>query len=279
MAVYAIGDVQGCFNELIQLLEKISFNPKKDQLWFVGDLVNRGPDSLKTLRWVKSQKNSAIVVLGNHDLHLLAAYAGVKQLKESSSLQQVLKAKDVEELIDWLRCRPLMHYDADLNIAMVHAGILPQWKIRDAQQYAVEVETMLCSEKCLEFLKQMYGDEPNVWQDSLESWDRLRIITNAFTRLRYCDENGVIDLNYKGPPGTQADNLKPWFKITKRKNKDTTVIFGHWSTLGHYSLDNVIAIDTGCLWGGALTAVRIDNRENKKYQVKCEAKREITSVN
>lgn len=276
MAIYAIGDVQGCFDELMQLIEQISFNPEKDLLWFVGDIVNRGPNSLETLRWVKSQGNSAVVVLGNHDLHLLAAYTGAKQLKESSSLHKVLQAKDVKDLIDWLRHRSVMHYDADLNIAMVHAGLVPQWNILEARNRAVEVEKILRSDDYKEFLQHMYGNKPDLWQDSLEGWERLRMIINIFTRIRYCDNKGVVEFNEKGPPGTQAENLKPWFQIKKRKSQETKIIFGHWSTLGHYSFDNVIATDTGCIWGGALTAVRIDNHKNQKFQVACEAKQVIS---
>ncbi len=279
MAIYAIGDVQGCFDELLALVEKISFNPKKDQLWFVGDLVNRGPKSLETLRWIKALGNRAITVLGNHDLHLLAAYAGIKQLKASSSLLPVLQADDVDELIDWLRHRPLMHYDAKRRIAMVHAGLIPQWNILDAQIRAIEVETVLSSDEYKDFLHHMYGNKPDYWKDSLKDWDRLRIITNIFTRIRYCNKNGVINFNEKGTPGTQQANLKPWFHIKNRQSIDTTILFGHWSTLGLYTYDNVIAIDTGCLWGGMLTAVRIDDTKNKKFHIECNAKHEIPNSN
>ncbi len=275
MAIYAIGDVQGCFDELKALVEKISFNPKLDHLWFVGDLVNRGPNSLETLRWVKSLGDRAITVLGNHDLHLLAAFAGVKQINSSSSLYPVLQANDVEELIDWLRNRPLMHFDQKLNFAMVHGGIIPQWSIKKALSRAKEVETGLRSKKYKEFLENMYGDKPDQWDKSLNGWDRLRVITNIFTRMRYCNNEGIINFSDKGPPGTQKAGLQPWFEIKKRQSQNTTIIFGHWSTLGHYKGNNVIALDTGCLWGGFLTAVRIDDTKNKKYQIECEAKRGI----
>lgn len=275
MAIYAIGDVQGCFDELTALVEKISFNPKSDYLWFVGDLINRGPSSLETLRWVKSLGDRAITVLGNHDLHLLAAFADVKQINSSSSLYPILQAYDLEELIDWLRNRPLMHFDRKHNIAMVHGGLLPHWNIKKALSRAKEVEEMLCSKQYKDFLKNMYGDKPDQWDTSLSGWDRLRVITNSFTRLRYCSDNGIMNFSDKGEPGTQTPGMKPWFEIESRKSQDTTIIFGHWSTLGHYQGHNVIALDTGCLWGGSLTAVRIDDPKKKKFQIKCEAKRAI----
>ena len=275
MATYAIGDVQGCFDELTALVKKISFSQQKDYLWFVGDLVNRGPKSLETLRWVKSLGKRAISVLGNHDLHLLAAYVGVKQVNSSSSLKPVLEAEDVDELIDWLRYRPLMHYDRKQNIALIHGGLLPKWKIKKALNRAREVEDILRSNRYKDFLKNMYGNEPDHWDKTLTGWDRLRVITNTFTRLRYCNDIGIMNFNDKGEPGTQAPGMKPWFEIDSRKSRDTTIIFGHWSTLGHYTGNNVIAIDTGCLWGGSLTAVRIDDGINKKYQIKCKAHKAI----
>lgn len=275
MAIYAIGDVQGCFDELTALVKKISFNPKKDKLWFVGDLVNRGPKSLETLRWIKSLGDKATTVLGNHDLHLLAAYAGIREVKKTSSLHHVVHAKDIKELIDWVRQQPLMHYDSNLNIAMVHAGLLPSWTIKKALLRASEVENVLRSNHYLDFLKNMYGDQPNEWDKTLKGWDRLRVITNTFTRLRYCNPCGIMDLNEKGPVGSQADGLKPWFEIESRNSLDTKIIFGHWSTLGSYNGNNVIAIDTGCIWGGCITAIRIDNNSDTKYQIECEAKRPI----
>ncbi len=275
MAIYAIGDVQGCFDELTALVEKIAFKPELDQLWFVGDLVNRGPKSLETLRWVKSLGGAAITVLGNHDLHLLAAYAKVKPVAKSSSLAPTLRARDAEELVDWLRHRPLMHYDSRLNIAMVHAGLVPQWNIANALACAKEVEEILRSKKYMDFLKNMYGDTPNQWDKTLTGWARLRVITHSFTRLRYCDPGGTMNLTDKGPPGTQGPRIQPWYKISSRKSKNTTIVFGHWSTLGYRDTHNVIATDTGCLWGGSLTAVRIGGAKNRKYQIACEAKRAI----
>jgi len=275
MAVYAIGDVQGCFNELQELVSYISFNPKKDQLWFVGDLVNRGPKSLETLRWVKSLGSAAVTVLGNHDLHLLAAYAGIKELSPTSSLNSVLKAKDIDELIDWLRQQPFMSYSKKLDFAMLHAGLAPQWSIKEALRYAKEVETVLRSKNYKDFLNNMYGDQPNQWDGRLKGWNRLRTITNFMTRVRYCTNQGVMSFTDKGPPGTQSARMKPWYEIASRKSQDTTIVFGHWSTLGHVNDYNIIATDTGCLWGGQLTAIKIELESLTIYQLECEAKKEI----
>ncbi len=278
MAIYAVGDVQGCFDELQELVEYISFKPKKDQLWFVGDIVNRGPKSLETLRWVKSLGNAAVMVLGNHDLHLLAAHAGVRETSTSSSLFPILKADDANELVDWLRHQPLIRFNKKFEFAIVHAGLPPQWNIQDAFRYAKEVETVLKSKKYKNFLYNMYGDTPNQWNSKLKGWDRMRIITNLFTRLRYCTPKGVMSFEDKGPPGTQSAGMKPWYEIKSRNSQDTTIVFGHWSTLGHINNHNVIATDTGCLWGGRLTAIRIGKDELTVYQVKCEAKQAIPTI-
>jgi len=278
MAIYAIGDIQGCFDELIKLVEKIGFNPNSDHLWFVGDLVNRGPKSLETLRWVKSLENRAITILGNHDLHLLAIYAGIKKIDNNNSLYPVLQADDVDELMDWLRHRPLMHFDSNLNIALVHAGLVPQWGIKDALTHAKEVEEVLRSKQIKDFLENMYGEKPDCWDETLSGWERLRTITNSFTRMRYCNSHGVMNLSDKGPPGSQSPDMIPWFEINSRKSQDTTIVFGHWSTLGHINDHNVIATDTGCLWGGSLTAVEIDDNEQKTFQIECEAKLAIPGI-
>ncbi len=275
MAVYVIGDIQGCFDELQELVKYISFNPKKDQLWFVGDLVNRGPKSLETLRWVKSLGKAAVTVLGNHDLHLLAAHAGVKEIRNTSSLYRVLQAKDIDELVKWLRQQPLILYNKQLKFAMVHAGLAPQWSIKDAAKYSKEVETVLRSKKYKDFLLNMYGDQPNYWDGRLKGWNRLRTITNFMTRVRYCNNQGVMSFSEKGPPGTQVARMKPWYEITSRKSQNTTIAFGHWSTLGHLHDYNIISTDTGCLWGGMLTAVQIEKDKLITYQIDCEPKREI----
>ena len=275
MATFVIGDIQGCFDELQELVDYISYDPKKDQLWFVGDLVNRGPKSLETLRWVMSLGNSAVTVLGNHDLHLLALHAGVKEVKTTSSLYSTLHANDIDELVEWLRSQPLMLYNKQLEFALVHAGLAPQWTVKNAMRYSEEVESALQSKNYKDFLFNMYGDQPNQWDASLKDWDRLRAITNFMTRVRYCDDQGVISFSDKGPPGTQSTGMKPWYEIATRKSQDTSVVFGHWSTLGYVNDYNVISTDTGCLWGGKLTAIKIEPKNLTIYQLDCEAKKEI----
>ena len=269
MAIYAIGDLQGCHSALRRLLEKLDFSPAEDQVWFCGDLVNRGPDSLATLRYIKSLGDSAVTVLGNHDLHLLAAAAGVKKEKESS-LAAILNAPDRDELLHWLRCKPLLYHDKKTNFSLAHAGIYPWWSLDEARERASELEQVLCDDDYEEFLFSMYGNRPDVWKDDLRSWERLRFICNAFTRMRYCFPDGKIDLKSKGPIGTQTWHTLPWFEIPERKTKQDNIAFGHWSTLGLHQHPNIFPLDTGCVWGGRLTALKID-RENPQYiQIDCE---------
>lgn len=272
MAIYAIGDIQGCHDQLIQLLKKIDFKDDRDRLWFTGDLVNRGPKSLQTLRTVKSMGANATVVLGNHDLHLLAtAYDHLKPGKKDT-LDAILEAPDRDELLNWLRSRPLLHVDTDLRLTMVHAGLHPRWSLSKAQSLAGEVESMLRSDEHIDFYKHMYGDKPRNWSEELKGWPRLRFITNVMTRLRYCDETGKPRLSAKGAPGTQPRGLYPWFEIKSRRSKKEPVIFGHWSTLAlakDCRFTNVFPLDTGCLWGGALTALRIDKKPFKRISIDC----------
>ncbi len=259
MATYAVGDIQGCHDELQRLLKHINFDSAIDKLWLVGDLVNRGPDSLKVLRFVKSLGDAAISVLGNHDLHTLAVANGHLQYHRNDNIDDVLHAEDREELVDWLRHLPLLHHDADLNFTMIHAGLPPQWDLTTAQASAHEIETVLQSDQHVEFLDRMYGNQPDVWDEQLTGWDRLRFITNCFSRLRYCDVDGKLSLEEKGKPGSQAQGLMPWFDVPNRKSKDMRIVFGHWSTLGSISSDRIYPIDTGCLWGDRLTALRLDD--------------------
>ncbi|MDH5393143.1 MAG: symmetrical bis(5'-nucleosyl)-tetraphosphatase [Gammaproteobacteria bacterium] len=269
MATYAIGDVQGCYDDLMRLLDKIRFNPDSDTLWFCGDIINRGPKSLQTLRFIKQLGARAITVLGNHDLHFLAvAYLSNKPARYDT-LDDILKADDRPELIDWLRQQKLFHHDPSLNISMVHAGIPPQWTIAQAQQYAEEVERLLQTQDPLPFFKHMYGNYPPQWRDSLKGWDRYRFITNALTRMRFCDISGRPDFKFKGDLGSQPVHLTPWFMHEKRRTKDDEIIFGHWSTLSAESHHRVYPIDTGCLWSGSLSALRIDTKERELIQVDC----------
>ncbi len=265
MAIYAVGDIQGCYVELQQLLEQISFDPAQDKLWLVGDLVNRGPDSLQVLRFIKSLGDSAITVLGNHDLHLLAVAAGTAELHHSDTLDVLLAAPDREELLDWLRRQRLMHAEGDY--VLVHAGLLPQWSVKQAGKLAREVEQALRGDDYATFLARMYGNAPHTWDDELDGYKRLRVIVNAFTRLRICTPQGEMEFRFKGEVERIPAGYLPWFDVPKRKSRDATVIFGHWSALGLKVTPNVIALDTGCLWGGPMTAVRLDDR--KLFQVSC----------
>ena len=272
MATYAIGDVQGCFDELQALLSQIKYNCDRDRLWFCGDLINRGPKSLETLRFVKSLGDNAITVLGNHDLHLLATAFDHQKPGKKDTFDALLKADDAAELFDWLRHRPLLHHDTDKNITMIHAGIHPHWSIQKTQQLAREMEQVLQGDNHINFYQHMYGDKPFVWDDSLSGWPRYRFITNILTRLRYCDEDGKPALNAKGAPGSQASGLFPWYEVPNRKSQQDTIIFGHWSTLpqaGLSSINNTYAIDSGCLWGGALTAMRIDVQPFEYFRLNC----------
>lgn len=268
MSHYSIGDVQGCFTELSALLKKINFNPNQDVLWFVGDLVNRGSQSLEVLRLIKSLGNAAVVVLGNHDLHLLAAASGQRKVTISDTFDDILNAPDREELCEWLRHRPLLHHDPVLGYTMMHAGLPPQWTLEQALQYAHEVETILRSAQYPQFFAHMYGNDPNQWSDTLTGWPRLRLITNYLARMRFCDSNGTLNLSdesfTKAPPG-----YFPWFKVPNRVNKNLKIIFGHWAALnGKTDEPNVYALDTGCIWGKCLTAMRLEDGEH--FSVSCE---------
>jgi bis(5'-nucleosyl)-tetraphosphatase (symmetrical) len=257
MAVYAIGDVQGCYDSLRALLDKIGFDPAADTLWFTGDLVNRGPQSLGVVRFV-SALPSAITVLGNHDLHLLAVASGQAPAKKRDTLSELLAAPDRDELLDWLRVRPLLHHDDVLGYTLVHAGLLPQWGLAAARELAAEAGHFIAHSARNELYTHMYGDTPDHWDDTLGGWARVRVIINGFTRLRYCDVRGHMDLRPKMKPGGQPAGLLPWFQVPGRNSQDLRIVFGHWSTLGAWNTDGVIGLDSGCLWGGRLTAVRLD---------------------
>lgn len=265
MAIYAIGDIQGCYGELQRLLEQIGFDPAQDRLWFVGDLVNRGPGSLEVLRLVKSLGDHAITVLGNHDLHLLAVAEGIGKLHSSDTLDAILDAPDRDELLHWLRHQRLMH--AEGEHVLVHAGLLPQWTVRQALALAREVESALRSDDYAVFLEKMYGNSPQGWDDGLAGYKRLRVIVNAFTRLRVCTPQGEMEFKFKGEVGDIPEGYQPWFEVKKRRSADATIIFGHWSALGLKVEPNIIALDTGCLWGGPMTAIRLDDR--RLFQVAC----------
>lgn len=270
MAIYAIGDLQGCLTPLQRLLDKLNFDPAGDQLWFAGDLVNRGPDSLGTMRFVKSLGAGAITVLGNHDLHLFAVAVDHKSTSDNG-LQTLLAADDAPQLLDWLRHQPLIHSDEQLGYTLVHAGIYPFWNLQQAHQYAEELHSVLCSDGYLDFIHNMYGNKPARWDESLQGWDRLRFICNCFTRMRYCHHDGKLNLKDNGAPGSQTEDGVAWFDLPQRQPIPTQVLFGHWSTLGKIQRNNVYALDTGCVWGGELTALRLDSEQPRYVSIACEA--------
>ncbi|MCX8049270.1 MAG: symmetrical bis(5'-nucleosyl)-tetraphosphatase [Methylohalobius sp.] len=264
MAHYAIGDVQGCFFELNRLLDKIKFDPASDFLWFTGDLVNRGPHSLETLRFVKSLGDRAVTVLGNHDLHLLAVANG-QEYRHKQDLAAILTAPDRDELIDWLRRRPLLYQSG--KFCLIHAGLPPQWDLDTARRCAREVESVLQSERWHPFLHHMYGNEPDIWSEDLTGWARWRFIVNCFTRLRYCDQQGRLVLEPTAQP-QEVPHLVPWFRFPRRASQGQEIIFGHWSTLGFVVENGCYGIDTGCVWGGQLTALRLDG-EMYRISIDC----------
>jgi len=263
MAVYAIGDVQGCYDELNRLLEKIDYDGGRDQLWFCGDLVNRGGQSLAVLRLVKSLGSETIVVLGNHDLSLLsiAERSTADQEKVNPELREVLFAPDRDELLGWLRTRPLLHLDRGLDFVLIHAGLAPRWNIDQAVQAAREVEQRLAGEGASRLLRAMFGNHPDRWTPQLRGLDRLRASINVLTRMRYCDIRGRIAYQEKGAPGSQRPGLYPWFEVPGRRRRDIRIVCGHWSTLGRFQGMGIYAIDGGCVWGGELIALRLDGEE------------------
>ena len=263
MSHYVVGDIQGCYAEFAQLLDLIGFDPASDRLWLVGDLVNRGPDSLSVLRHVKSLGASTTTVLGNHDLHLLIVAAGHRPVHRLDTLTAILEAPDRDELLEWLRLRPLVVQDGPL--LLVHAGLLPSWTAADAVRLAREVESVLASAAYDDFLRDLYGDEPARWHDELAGHERLRVIVNAFTRLRFCSADGAMELKEKRGPRHSLPGFAPWFAHPERKSAGVTVLCGHWSTLDLMLAPNVMMLDSGCLWGGTLTAVRVD--DGRLFQV------------
>ena len=270
MATWAIGDVQGCFDELQELLRRAEFEPSRDRLWFVGDLVNRGPKSLEVLRFVRGLGERAVTVLGNHDLHLVCHAAGLWEARADDTLEEVLAAPDGEDLVAWLRGRPMLH--AEGGFAMVHAGLLPQWSIDKALALAREVEAALRAPDYRDFLANMYGGKPSGWRESLTGWDRLRGIVNAMTRMRYCTTQGEMEFHTTGveaPPGYAA-----WFD-QRPSDEVTAIVCGHWSQLGLCLRERLLAIDTGCIWGRELTALRLEDR--KMVQVPCSGSRAPTA--
>lgn len=259
MENYAIGDIHGCFNDLQRLLEKIRFDQAGDRLWFTGDLVNRGPESLKTLRYVRSLGSAAITVLGNHDLHLLALYYGLRPRGKDPTLEHLLNAPDIDELITWLQQQPILHTED--GFVLVHAGLHPDWTIDTARLLAAELDKAISRVHDKATLSTIYGSSDGAWQHAADTRQRLRYALNCFTRIRFCDDNGIPDYGVSCPPGQQAAGLHPWFEFSGRASKDADIIFGHWAALGRHQQKGIYALDSGCLWGGALTALRLSDRQ------------------
>ncbi|MEM6581840.1 MAG: symmetrical bis(5'-nucleosyl)-tetraphosphatase [Pseudomonadota bacterium] len=268
MSTYVVGDIQGCLKPLKRLLKKVSFNADKDMLWSVGDIVNRGPHCLKTLRFLHAMRDNLVMVLGNHDLHLLAVAAGVKDPGRSDTFNKILKASDRDTLLTWLLHRPLIHHERDHTL--VHAGIPPQWSVSQAINRAREVERVLQSSDCIAFFKSMYGNDPLLWSDDLKGMARLRVITNYLTRMRFCTRDGVLDLVSKGPrPDLSSRKVSAWFSHSNRKTANDKIVFGHWASLeGKTDNSNAIGLDTGCVWGGALTLYHLET--GRRTRCDCE---------
>lgn len=268
MATYAIGDLQGCYDPLARLLDYLGFSPEADRLWLVGDLVNRGPQSLEVLRFVKGLGRAAVTVLGNHDLHLVMQAEGYGKANKEDTLEEILSAPDRDELLAWLRSLPLFHVECDW--AMVHAGLLPAWNVAQAQALSDEVSAALIAPDYRDFLAHMWGSEPDGWRDDLAGWDRLRVVVNAMTRMRFVWPDGRMEFRApgaKGPPERGPAGCLPWFDVPDRKSADHLLVCGHWSALGFRQTDKLLALDSGCLWGGSLTAVRLEDR--RLFQMPC----------
>jgi len=263
MATYAVGDLQGCLEPLKCLLQQVQFDPAKDKLWLVGDLVNRGPASLETLRYLYSIRESLVCVLGNHDLHLVAVAYNTERLKKNDTLREIIEAPDSADLIEWLRQQRLVYHDAARDLTLVHAGIPPQWSIEKSLQRAAEVEAVLRDDEQLPlFLDGMYGNEPAKWDKKLHGIERLRVITNYFTRMRFCTPEGKLDLKSKEGVDTAPPGYAPWFSYAERKAAGRKVIFGHWAALeGQCNVPGLFALDTGCVWGGSMTLLNVDTLE------------------
>jgi bis(5'-nucleosyl)-tetraphosphatase (symmetrical) len=276
MAVWAIGDIQGCFDSFQELMKKINFNPEVDELWVAGDLVNRGDKSLETLNYLYSIRDSIKVILGNHDIALIAAHAGVK--KSNKTIQPILDAPNADELMTWLRHQPFLHWNFKLGYCMAHAGISPQFDLGMAINYASRIEKKLQGRNYKAWLKHMFKVSANKFNAKASSMDIDKYILSSFTAMRFCEDDGRLDFKQKGAPSTlkvEYKKLKPWFACPTRRSTTLKIVFGHWSTLGYYHDSNVLALDTGCLWGKALTVARLDVEEPIIVQVICEAKQEV----
>jgi len=265
--IYLVGDLQGCCDPLTRLLHTIDFSPSRDHLFVLGDLVNRGPDSLGVLRKLRALGTSVTALLGNHDLHLLAVAHGVRKPHRSDTLDEILNAPDRQDWLDWLRQRPLAMYEH--GWLMVHAGVVPQWDAAQTVTLAREVQTMLSGPDVGEFLTRMYGNAPDQWDDSLQGVPRWRCVVNSLTRMRFCTQDGLMEFGAKEGVGAAPEGFMPWFEVPGRRTANVSVAFGHWSTLGLINRDDLLSLDTGCVWGGQLTAVRVDGATRELIQIDC----------
>ncbi len=272
MTTYAVGDLQGCLDPLLCLLDEVKFRPGRDRLWLVGDLVNRGPQSLETLEYLYDNRDHVVAVLGNHDLHLLAYAYGYRKASRGDTLAPILESPRRDKLLSWLRTLPLMHWDEALGYAMVHAGIAPQWSLKQALSYSAEVSAALQdNDRLTQYLSSMYGNEPAIWDKKLEGMTRLRVITNYFTRMRFCSAQGQLELSNKGDPTHGPEGFKPWFEYYLANPKNPRVIFGHWAALnGDTGSTKAIGLDTGCVWGNEMTLICLD--DGRRWQCHCPGK-------
>lgn len=270
VATYVIGDVQGCFEAFKELLVAVAYNPAQDRLWLAGDLVNRGENSIGMLRWCMANDDHIVAILGNHDLHLLAVAEGFVPAHRNDTLAEILDAPDRVAVLDWLRRRPMLHREGDW--LMVHAGLLPEWSPDQAEALACELEAALRGPDYLDFLARMYGNEPRHWSPALTGQDRLRLIANVMTRLRYLHRDGGMEFQHKCAPADAPEELTPWYDMPDRRSSAVKVLFGHWSTLGLLARGDVVSLDTGCLWGGQLSAIRLE--DSRLFQVGCHARRQ-----
>lgn len=269
MTTYAVGDLQGCLDPLLCLLDEVNFRPGQDRLWLVGDLVNRGPQSLETLEFLYENREHIVAVLGNHDLHLLAYAYGYRKASRGDTLAPILASPRRDQLLGWLRTLPLVHWDEALGYAMVHAGIPPQWSVQQALQYSDEVSQALRDDALIQaFLANMYGNQPALWDERLKGMERLRVITNYCTRMRFCSAKGELELSNKGDPSHGPEGFKPWFEFYLANPENPPVIFGHWAALdGETQSNQAIGLDTGCVWGNKMTMLCLDN--GRRWQCHC----------
>lgn len=266
MATYAIGDIQGCYQSFTKLLKKIEFNPLKDRLWIAGDMINRGPDSLATMQYIMDHQQQIQCILGNHDLHFLAVAHECHTINSKDTFDDILNSSLKDEIVAWLTKQPLAVYEANFDTLMIHAGLPYNWSAQDALNYAQQVSTKIQSPSRYQFYLAMYGDQPARWDRDIQGLDRLRFITNALTRMRYCHADGSLELFAKSSPGTQNEHLIPWYELQNNHYRGE-IVFGHWASLqGKSSIENIHALDTGCVWGGSLTALRLEDK--KRFQVK-----------